>query len=161
MPNRRASPIKIICKFDISFGDTSKYNVKWYNFIHVGPNGQARQVLGDFGVPDLSKLQGGKVIVGTDENGVPNERSASVLGQHLGDLAQKPSFAPLHIPRWDNDLFNKHKEQIIVDVEVNVIDTMQEKYTIVCSDHQLFTFSLYSQNLSFLAKRYNLQEIGS
>jgi len=28
MPNQRASPIKIICKFDISFGDTSKYN-RW------------------------------------------------------------------------------------------------------------------------------------
>jgi hypothetical protein len=28
MPNRRASPIKIICKFDIYFHDTSKYNVK-------------------------------------------------------------------------------------------------------------------------------------
>lgn len=81
------------------------------------------------------KLQGGKVIVGTDENGVPNERSASVLGQHLGDLAQKSTFAPLHIPRWDNDLFNKHKEQIIMDVEVKVIYTMQEKYINVCSNH--------------------------
>jgi len=120
-----------------------------------------RQVLGDFGVSDLSKLKGGKVIVGTDENGVPNERSASVLGQHLGDLAQTQTFAPLHIQRWDNVLFNKHKELIIMDVEVNVICTMLEKYTIVCSNHQLFTFSLYSQNLSFLDKRYSLQEIGS
>jgi len=120
-----------------------------------------RQVLGDFGVLDLSKLKGGKVIVGTDENGVPNERSASVLGQHLGDLAQTQTFAPLHIQRWDNVLFNKHKELIIMDVEVNVICTMLEKYTIVCSNHQLFTFSLYSQNLSFLDKRYSLQEIGS
>jgi len=85
-----------------------------------------RQVLGDFGVSDLSKLKGGKVIVGTDENGVPNERSASVLGQHLGDLAQTHTFAPLHIQRWDNVLFNKHKELIIMDVEVNVICTMLE-----------------------------------
>jgi len=28
MPNRRASPIKIICKFDFCFGDTTKCNVK-------------------------------------------------------------------------------------------------------------------------------------
>lgn len=76
-----------------------KYNANSYNFIHVGPNGQERQVIGDFGVSDLLKLQGGKVIVATDENGVPNERSASILGQHLGELAESSTFAPLHILR--------------------------------------------------------------
>jgi hypothetical protein len=79
-----------------------------------------RQVLGDFRVSNLLELQGGKIMVGTDENGVPNERSASILGQHLGQIAEKPSLAPLHIQRWDNDLFNTHKEKIIKDVEVKI-----------------------------------------
>jgi len=49
-----------------------------------------RQVLGDFTISNLLELEGGKVVVGTDENGVPNERSASILGQHLGQIAEKP-----------------------------------------------------------------------
>jgi hypothetical protein len=40
-----------------------------------------RSVVGDFKLPSLLKLQGGKVMVGTDKNGVPNERS--VLGSTL------------------------------------------------------------------------------
>jgi len=56
-------------------------------------------------------------MVGTDENGVPNERSTSILGQHLGQIAEKPSLAPLHIQRWDTDLFKTYKEKIIKDVE--------------------------------------------
>jgi len=56
-------------------------------------------------------------MVGTDEIGVPNERSASILGQHLGQIAEKPSLAPLHIQRWDTDLFKTYKEKIIKDVE--------------------------------------------
>lgn len=83
----------------------------------IWPNGEVRQVLGDFTISNLLELEGGKVIVGTDENGVPNERSASILGQHLGQIAEKPSLAPLHIQRWDNALFKTHKEQIIKDVE--------------------------------------------
>ena len=91
------------------------------NFIHVGPNGEVRQVLGDFRVSNLLELQGGKVMVGTDENGVPNGRSASILGQHHGQIAEKPSLAPLHIQRWDTDLFKTYKEKIIKDVEVKFI----------------------------------------
>lgn len=88
-------------------------------FHMLGPNGEVRQILGDFRVSDLLQSRGGKVIVGTDENGVPNERSASIFGQYLGDLAMKPSFAPLHIERWDSKLFRGYKQSIIRDVEVN------------------------------------------
>ncbi|KAL6639399.1 hypothetical protein ACP70R_023129 [Stipagrostis hirtigluma subsp. patula] len=94
LPHQHAHPIKII----------------W-------PNGEVRQILGQFRTSELLKSHGGKIIVGTDENGVPNERSASILGQYLGDIAEKPTFAPLHIPRWDNRLFDTHKESIIKDVE--------------------------------------------
>ena len=36
--------------------------------IYAGPNGEVRQVLGDFTISNLLELEGGKVIVGTDEN---------------------------------------------------------------------------------------------
>ncbi|KAL6883229.1 hypothetical protein ACP4OV_010643 [Aristida adscensionis] len=94
LPQKRADPIKI----------------RW-------PSGEVWEFIGEFGVSNLFKLQGGKVVVGTDENGVPNERSASILGQYLGDLAESPTFAPLHIPRWDNELFQRPKVNIIKDVE--------------------------------------------
>ncbi|XP_072147443.1 uncharacterized protein [Setaria viridis] len=86
-------------------------------FHMLGPNGEVGQILGDFRVSNLLQSRGGKVIVGTDENGVPNERSTSIFGQYLGDLAMKPSFAPLHIERWDNKLFRGYKQSIIRDVE--------------------------------------------
>ncbi|KAL6883804.1 hypothetical protein ACP4OV_011218 [Aristida adscensionis] len=85
------------------------------------PSGEVREFIGEFGVSNLFKLQGGKVVVGTDENGVPNERSASILGQYLGDLAESPTFAPLHIPRWDNELFQRPKVNIIKDVEGKIL----------------------------------------
>ena len=88
-------------------------------FHALGPNGEVRQILGDFRVSDLLRSRGGKVMVGTDENGVPNERSASIFGQYLGDLAMKPNFAPLHIERWDNKLSRGYKQSIIRDVKVN------------------------------------------
>ena len=88
-------------------------------FHALGPNGVVQQILGDFRVSDLLRSRGGKVMVGTDENGVPNERSASIFGQYLGDLAMKPNFAPLHIERWDIKLFCGYKQSIIRDVEVN------------------------------------------
>uniref|UniRef100_A0A0A9DI28 Uncharacterized protein n=1 Tax=Arundo donax TaxID=35708 RepID=A0A0A9DI28_ARUDO len=95
----------------------------------IWPNGDVRQVLGDFRVSNLLELEGGKVILGTNENGVPNERAASILGQHLGQIAEKPSLAPLHIQRWDNALFKTHKEQIIKDVK--------EKFAFPCQTIQL------------------------
>lgn len=83
MPNQCASTIKIICKFGIFFCFyTSEYNLQSYNFIHVGPNGQVRHILVDFEFSDLLKLQGGKVIVATDKNSVPNE--PLFLGSTLG-----------------------------------------------------------------------------
>lgn len=87
LPHQPRSPIKII----------------W-------PNGEVRQIIGEFTLSNLLALQGGKVIVETDENGVPNERSASILGQHLGHVAESPTLAPLDIPRFDNRRFNSHKE---------------------------------------------------
>jgi len=117
LPHQPRSPIKIICKFQVC-SCISWYNVKSYIFIYAGPNGEVRQIIGEFTLSNLLALQGGKVIVETDENGVPNERSASILGQHLGHVAESPTLAPLDIPRFDNRRFNSHKEQIIKDVEV-------------------------------------------
>ena len=37
-------------------------------FHALGPNGEVRQILGDFRVSDLLRSRGGKVMVGTDEN---------------------------------------------------------------------------------------------
>ncbi|WVZ94446.1 hypothetical protein U9M48_040335 [Paspalum notatum var. saurae] len=100
------------------------------------PNGEKRKVVGSFGIANLLELERGKVMVGTDENGVPNERSASILGQHLGYVAESPTFAPLHIPRWDNELFKAHKEQIIKDVEVGYIERDREDdIEHDCSEH--------------------------
>ncbi|RLN28952.1 uncharacterized protein C2845_PM05G17360 [Panicum miliaceum] len=87
----------------------------------IWPNGEVRQILGDFRVSDLLRSRGGKVMVGTDENGVQNERSASILGQYLGDLAMKPNFAPLHIERWASKLYRAYKQSIIRDVEEKFI----------------------------------------
>ena len=113
--------------------------MKSYNFLYAGPNGEVRQVLGEFTVSNLLELQGGKVIVGTNENGVPNERSASILGQHLGHLAESSTLAPLDIPRFDNARFKSHKEQIIKDVEVRFY--YQCKQVLPCFIHLLtFTF---------------------
>ena len=41
-------------------------------FIYLGPNELVLQVVVDFKVSNLLELQGGKVIVGTDEHGVPD-----------------------------------------------------------------------------------------
>ena len=113
--------------------------MKSYNFLYAGPNGEVRRVLGEFTVSNLLELEGGKVIVGTNENGVPNERSASILGQHLGHLAESSTLAPLDIPRFDNAMFKSHKEQIIKDVEVRFY--YQCKQVLSCFIHLLtFTF---------------------
>lgn len=47
-----------------------------------------------------------------------NERSAAILSQHLTWLAENSTFAPLHISRWDNELFLQKHGQMITDVEV-------------------------------------------
>lgn len=122
-PHESTRPIKIICKFrNLFFRYIHKCDLPQLRtivlFLHVGPNGDVRQILGEFRVKNLSQLDGGKIIVETDENGVPNERSASILGQYLGQLAENSTFAPLNIPRWDNELFVKKKENMINHVEV-------------------------------------------
>ncbi|WVZ49708.1 hypothetical protein U9M48_001040 [Paspalum notatum var. saurae] len=95
--------------------------------ISSGPNGEKRNIVGAFGISNLLELEGGKVMVGTDENGVPNERSASILGQYLGSLAESQTFAPLHIARWDNKLFKTYKEQIIKDVEDESFEELKKR----------------------------------
>jgi hypothetical protein len=77
-------------------------------------------------------LNGGRVLVETDENGVPNQWSESILSSYLVKLAKNPSFAPLHIPRWDNKLFKGPKERIIKDVEV--LDNFQSRYFLFCDN---------------------------
>ncbi|KAL6909851.1 hypothetical protein ACP4OV_001510 [Aristida adscensionis] len=104
LPQQQANPIKII----------------W-------PTGEMQQILGQFRVSELLKPHGGKIIVEIDENGVPNQRSGSILGQYLGDLAEILTFAPLHIPRWDNKLFDTHKENIIKQVERKFIYPAERK----------------------------------
>jgi hypothetical protein len=136
LPHQPRSPIKITCKFQVFCPSIFRYNVKSYIFTYAGPNGDVRQIIGEFTLRNLLALQGGaKVIVGTDENGVPNERSASILGQHLGHVAESPTLAPVDIPRFDNRRFDSHKEQIIKDVEVIFFIISASKYLHVSSKY--------------------------
>ena len=104
IPHESTTPIKIICKFCyfspryiwFSFATITCYVVL---FLHAGPNGDMRQIVGVFRSQILSNLKGGKIIVGTDQNGVPNEISGSILSSYLTELAQNSTIAPLHIPR--------------------------------------------------------------
>nr|XP_015642066.1 uncharacterized protein LOC4341484 isoform X1 [Oryza sativa Japonica Group] len=93
----------------------------------IWPNGEVRQVLGNFNVKNLDQLKQGKVIVETDEHGIPNDRSGSVLGSYLGKLAQNSTFAPLDIPKWDHDLFVGPKESIVADVEMKFVYPSETK----------------------------------
>jgi phage replication-related protein YjqB (UPF0714/DUF867 family) len=79
-----------------------------------------RQIVGAFRSQLLLNLKGGKIIVGTDRNGVPNERSGSILSSYLTELAQNSTIAPLHIPRWDNEMFEPKKQEMIKLVEVKL-----------------------------------------
>jgi hypothetical protein len=114
LPHQPRSPIKIICKFQVC-SCISWYNVKSYIFIYAGPNGEVRQIIGEFTLSNLLAIQGGKVIIETDENGVPNERSTSILGQHLGHVAESPTLAPLDIPRFDNRSSNNNLSIEVLD----------------------------------------------
>lgn len=98
LPHESTSPIKII----------------W-------PNGDMRQIVGKFRSQFLADLKGGKIIVGTDQNGVPNERSGSILGCYLTELAQNSTIAPLHIPRWDNAMFEPKQQEMIKLVEIKFV----------------------------------------
>lgn len=86
--------------------------------LHAGPNGDVRRIIGEFRGKILSELRGGKIIVETNGSGIPNGRLATILCQHLTWLAENSTFAPLHIPRWDNELFLQKHGQMITDVEV-------------------------------------------
>ncbi|KAM0872496.1 hypothetical protein ACQ4PT_038681 [Festuca glaucescens] len=73
---------------------------------------------GRFTVSNVMNIKsGGKVIIETDEKGVPNQRSAGLLGSFLRGLAKNSSHVPLHIPRWDNKLMRKPKKNLITYVE--------------------------------------------
>ena len=77
-----------------------------------------RQIVGVRRRQLLSNLKGGKIIVGIDENGVPNEMSGSILSSYLTKLAQNST--PLHIPRWDNEMFEPKQQEMIKLVEVKI-----------------------------------------
>ena len=86
---------------------------------HAGPNGVVQEHRGRFTVSNVMNIKsGGKVTMGTNENGVPNQRLASLLASFLRDLAKNSSHVPLHIPRWDNKLFRKPKQDLITYVKV-------------------------------------------
>ncbi|KAL6643973.1 hypothetical protein ACP70R_018739 [Stipagrostis hirtigluma subsp. patula] len=83
----------------------------------VWPNGFVREAMGRFSLTKLLNMNSGKVLVETDENGIPNQRSASLLGSFLGMVAKNSSYAPLHIPRGDSKLFNQPNQDLINYVE--------------------------------------------
>jgi hypothetical protein len=132
IPDESTCPIKIICKFYYIVSRIHMVVIcHYYLFIcivvifpHTGPNGDMRQIVGAFRSHFLSNLKGGQIIVGTDENGVPNERSGSILSRYLTELAENSSIAPLHIPRWDNELFDPKKQEMIKLVEVHFHNTI-------------------------------------
>lgn len=96
----------------------------------VWPNGVIQEYRGRFTVSNVMNIKsGGKVIIETDENGVPNQRSAGLLGSFLRGLAKNSSHVPLHIPRWDNKLMRKPKENLITYVETKFVYPEETKYT--------------------------------
>ncbi|XP_035822447.1 uncharacterized protein [Zea mays] len=99
------------------------------SFKIIWQNGVVREVFRNFRTAELWDLKGGRVLVETDKNGIPNQWSESILSSYLGELAQNSSFAPLHIPRWDNKLFKGPKERIIKDVEKKFIYSSETKWS--------------------------------
>ncbi|KAL6640827.1 hypothetical protein ACP70R_021950 [Stipagrostis hirtigluma subsp. patula] len=97
------------------------------SFKIIWPNGAVREIFRSFRTAELWDLNGGRVLVETDDNGIPNQWSESILSTYLGELAQNSSFAPLHIPRWDSKLFKGPKERIITDVEKKFVYSMETK----------------------------------
>jgi len=108
VPHESTSPIKII----------------W-------PNGENATIVGVFRSKFLSTLNGGKIIVETGQNGAPNERSSSILSSYLTKLAQNSTIAPLHIPRWDNEMFKPKQQEMIKLVEVKISQQNVVTYIIV------------------------------
>jgi hypothetical protein len=113
--------IKIICGFHSST-DLSIIFASWCLICthqHAGPNGVVQEYRGRFTVSTMMNIKsGGKVIVETDENGIPNQKSAGLLGSFLRDLARNSSHVSLYIPRWDNKLMQKPKKDLITYVVV-------------------------------------------
>ncbi|XP_044417434.1 uncharacterized protein [Triticum aestivum] len=103
-----------------SHESTSQIKIIW-------PNGEMRQIVGEFRLKNLSQVHGGKIIVETNEKGVPNERSGSILSSYLSDVAENSTFAPLNIPRWDNELFVQRKNNMIKDVEEKFVYPSETK----------------------------------
>jgi hypothetical protein len=140
VPHESTSLIKIICKFCCIFSNIHMVVIFHIIciimiFLNTGPNGEMRQIVGVFRSKFLSTLNGGKIIVETDQNGVPNERSGSILSSYLTELAQNLTIAPLHIPRWDNDMFKPKQQELIKLVEVK------------CSQHNVVTYIIVFINI--------------
>jgi hypothetical protein len=106
---------------ELTHADRTPINIIW-------PNGEVRQILGEFKVKNVEDLKEGKVIVETDGYGEPNDRSGSILGSYIGMLAKSPTFAPLDIPKWDNDLFLQRKKNIITNVETKFVYPSETKH---------------------------------
>ncbi|XP_044428204.1 uncharacterized protein [Triticum aestivum] len=133
-------------------------------FMLAGPNGETRQIVGEFRLKNLSQVDGGRIIVETNEKGVPNERSGSILSSYLSDLAENSTFAPLNIPRWDNELFVQRKNNMIKDVEEKFVYPSETKQ--LTRDWVLMTvckrWRAYKSRLKqkyFKRKEKSLQEI--
>ncbi|XP_020100828.1 uncharacterized protein LOC109718820 [Ananas comosus] len=58
-----------------------------------------------------------RIDVEVDKYGVPCTYAGSILGSFLGVVAKNGAFAPLNIPRWDNQAFNPFKEKMLKHVE--------------------------------------------
>jgi hypothetical protein len=124
LPDIARNPIKLICRFFflVTYFHLLLVSKCLYHILeHAGPNGLVREVMGRFQVSNLMHMKDAKVIVETDKNGVPNQRSGGLLGSFLGDLAKKSSYAPLNIARWDNKLLRRPKESLIEYVKVQLI----------------------------------------
>lgn len=130
----------------------------------IWPNGETRQIVGEFRLKNLSQVAGGKIIVETNEKGVPNERSGSIVSSYLSDLAENSTFASLNIPRWDNELFVQRKNNMIKDVEEKFVYPSETKQ--LTRDWVLMTVAkrwrAYKSRLKkkyFKRKERSLQEI--
>ena len=89
----------------------------------------------------------------TNKKGVPNERSGSILSSYLSDVAENSTFAPLNIPRWDNELFVQRKNNMIKDVEV-IFEKHHHIFFDVSSHTSLLSFHMQTTKFTLLKEKF-------
>jgi hypothetical protein len=89
-------------------------------FLQARPNGDMPQMVGVFPTKFLSTLNGGNIVMRTDQNGVPNERLGSILSIYLTEQASKK--------------FDKFQESRCI-----IFQSAYKSFYSLCSVHMIFS----------------------